>query len=126
MTDLNSLAEKLSVLARSGVAVEAANGALLLKVVSRQPPETDLIVFAATPKVDDLSPYEQTIILAFNDFNDYVALLIDRTDLNNVVPMIVSQDIFNKAIFLNRHAWIDALRFKIQFQEMDAAKWRDA
>jgi hypothetical protein len=123
MAYIDRLADKLSLIARPGVEVEPDGEGLRLKVVTRQPPFDDLIVFSAKPAVDDLAEHDEALIRGFSDFSELVAHTIDGQDPRSVVPLILSQELYNRGVVLNAHGLYDLFDVQVRFLEHDPAKW---
>lgn len=123
---MKSLAEKLSVIARPGILITSNEEYLCLKIVSRNTPERKLIVFRATPTTEDLLSHESEILLAFSEFSETTAMLIDQASKRTIQPLVLSQQIFNRALFQNSSGWRTLFHFSIEFLEERTDLWENA
>jgi hypothetical protein len=126
MTDdarLAELAETTALIARPGLSVVAEDDHLLIKVLSRSDPPTDLVVFRATPIDDGWSSRFNELVKSFDEFNDVASAIADRAaDWDLAISL--AQTMYNKGVVLNSHGWYDDLRFDYAYLEEDMSKWR--
>lgn len=121
--DMVQLKETLELLARPRIALTATPGELTLRVLSARDPSVALLAYSIKPLVDDLAPYEASIIKGFSALSELIALLLDRTDMRTVDPLRFKQDVFNRGILMNQHKLIDALDFTLVQLEGDRSWW---
>jgi len=122
---MKSLAQKLSVIARPGILVTSNGEHLRLTIVSRNTSERKLIVFRATPTTGDLLSHESEILLAFSEFSETTAMLIDQASKRTIQPLVLSQQIFNRALFQNSSGWRTLFHFSIEFIEECTDLWEN-
>ncbi len=123
MTDLADLAETMAIIARPGLTVDVEDDHLLIKVLSRSDPPSELIVFRAAPIEPAWPSRFNELVKSFDEFNDVASAIADRAaDWDAAIS--VAQAIYNKGIVLNSHGWYDDLRFEYASLEEDMSKWR--
>ena len=122
---MKSLAQKLAAIARPGILVTSNEEYLSLEIVSRNLPECKLIVFRATPTAEDLLSHESEIILGFSEFSETTALLVDQASKRTIQPLVLSQQIFNRALFQNSSGWRAHFNFSIEFLEEHTDLWEN-
>ena len=123
---MNSLAQKLSILARPGIRVTGSNEYLSLMIVTRSStPERKLIIFRATPTNIEFLNHETQIIQAFSEFSETTAMLIEQAKMQEIQPLVLSQQIFNLAIFQNSFSWRIFFHFSLEYLEENHTLWEN-
>ena len=123
---LASLAQKLRLIARPGIDVETAGDGMRWKIVTREDPVEDLIVYDIAPRVDDLPQHEAALVFGFSDFSELAALMVDNLELDDLVPIVLAQEIYNRGIALNAHGLYDLVDARVASLASDVDAWRRA
>jgi hypothetical protein len=122
MADLDELAATFALMARPYVLVENSGSEIVLRIVSPVDSTRALLTFGMRPAVEDWLAQRPEIVRSFDEFNDLVAVTVDRaTALDE--PLDLMQQIYNRGIMLNSHNWIDAFNFKTLAVDSDIEHW---
>ena len=124
--ELERIAGKMRLIARPGIEVETTDGAMRWKIVTREDPVQDLIVYDIRLLVDDLAAHEAALVFGFSDFSELAALMMDNLDLDDLVPIVLAQDLYNRGIAMNPHGLYDVLDARVATLANDAEAWRRA